>query len=366
MAFLSDFEMKDPGNWLMAGLMSGSSLDGLDVALCAFEEKFGDKWEGQILEAATFTFPTDLRQNLKNSAAQSALELAQTEVDFVSFSADCVNKLIQKSGQSFLAIASHGHTVFHQPSRGFTLQIGNGGLLAAKTGLPVISDFRTTDVGKGGQGAPLVPGAEHFLFSTFAACLNLGGIANISFPAKEGQPGIDLGPCNQLLNYVADFLGVSFDAEGKIAASGKPINELIDALNQISYYQLPAPKSLGNEDVREIWLPFLQPFLNHPADVLHSLCLHIGMQICRQIPQNLSGKILVTGGGVFHTFLLQQIENHLPEKMSLHIPSRQMIEFKEAFCFAFLGLKRWRNEVNCFASQTGASRDSCLGAVYLP
>lgn len=366
MAFLAEIEMKEPDSWILVGLMSGSSLDGLDVAVCRFTHPEGCPWEGQILEAQTFRFPYGLRQKLKAAPGQSGMVLAQTDADFVSFSADCVHKVMQHWGGACLAIASHGHTVFHQPDNGFTLQIGNGGLLAAKTGLPVISDFRTTDVGKGGQGAPLVPGAEHFLFSGYAACLNLGGIANISFPGQAGQPGFDLGPCNQLLNFVAERLGLSYDAEGQLAASGSPIFPLLDALNTIPFYHKPAPKSLGNEEVRQIWLPVLSPFLDQPEDVLHTLCLHIGQQIGRQIPSRSSGKILATGGGVFHSFLLDQIRKHLPERLTIDIPSRTMIEFKEAFCFAFLGLKRWRQEINCFALQTGASSDSCLGAIYLP
>jgi len=349
------------------GLMSGSSLDGLDVAYCEFSKNETGLWNGKIVVAHTFSFPPDLEFSLKNLPQSSALNLVETDIKFIRFSADCVKKIIEEIGKQPLAVSSHGHTIFHNPKQGYTTQIGNGGLLAGLCGLPVVSDFRTLDVGLNGQGAPLVPGAERFLFSEFDACLNLGGIANVSFPQKRPFLGFDISPCNQLLNQAAQWKGFAFDKGGELAKSGKLIPDLAEALNQLEFYGKYAPKSLGNEEVAQYWKPIIETWKNQEEDVLFTTGLHIADQIVRSISgMQASGKLLITGGGAYNTFLVEAIKSGLSKSWQVEIPDNQMVSFKEAYCFAFLGLKRLLGEVNCFAEVTGADADSCLGAVYNP
>lgn len=343
--------------------MSGSSLDGLDLALSEFWLDSEGRWMGKIHKSETRPFPGALFNQLKSLPFGSAADLAQADFAFSAFSAGCVADFLSGVEKMPLFIASHGHTVFHQPQRGFTCQIGNGGILAAKSGLPVVCDFRSTDVGLGGQGAPLVPGAEHFLFAGYSACLNLGGIANLSFPNQPARAGFDVAPCNQLLNHAAAWRGLDYDRDGNLAKAGNPIPELMNQLQAIPFYCQHPPKSLGNEDVRHQWIPLLEPFKGEPENVLSSLCKHIAGQIGAALSEN-SGKILVTGGGAFHHTLLKSIEENLDSGLQIELPSSEMIGFKEAYCFAFLGLKRWLGEVNCFARHTGASRDGILGCIY--
>lgn len=341
------------------GLMSGSSLDGLDVALCQFRETGPDEWEGQIEAAKTVPFPETLFQDLQQAARSSALELCRTEQAFLEF---CARSIREFPGwDTAQLIASHGHTLFHKPAEGWTLQIGNGARLQAMLGLPLVSDFRSADVALGGQGAPLVPGAERFLFSDFTACLNLGGIANISFPQDLNAPGFDVCACNQWLNGLAGKLGMAYDRDGLLSAEGLVIPDLLEKLNQLEYYQKNGARSLGNEDCQRDFDSVLDsdrwPVQDQLATVLH----HIGFQIGRSLPLASEGKMLVTGGGAFHPGLIGTIRTQLPSGWSLEIPDPLLISFKEAYCFAFLGLRRALNRTNVFAKVTGARTDSVSG-----
>jgi len=351
--------------YLIAGLMSGSSLDGLDAALCSFETDGTGNWSGHILATHSSSFPAELEQSLRNARNASALELMETDAAFVRLSADAVQSLCTKTGIQPLAIASHGHTVFHHPAAGYTTQIGNGGLLSGLTGLPVVCDFRTLDVGLGGQGAPLVPGAEKFLFSGYEACLNLGGICNISFPKQSPFLGFDIAPCNQLLNLAASWMGLKYDPEGQNASQGQLIPELLSELDSLPYYGQPYPKSLGNEDVAHTWMPVCENWRHRPQDLMRTVCVHAARQIaCSVMPVVANGKMLITGGGAFHDLLIRMIRAELGNEWTVEIPAPELISFKEAYCFAFLGLKRILNEPNCFAEVTGAKTDSVCGALY--
>lgn len=353
--------------WEWIGLMSGSSLDGLDAAFCSFMLDSNHGWQGQIRAAKTFDLPSDLKQSLQQLPQSSTLDLAKTDSAFARFSAECVAEIVEKTGWKPIAVASHGHTIFHKPVDGYTVQIGNGGLLAALSGLPVVSDFRTTDVGLGGQGAPLVPGAERFLFTSYDACLNLGGIANVSFPKSAPFLGFDISPCNQLLNEAASWLRKTYDENGNLARAGRKIADLSNQLDAIAYYHTNPPKSLGNEDVDQFWKPLLAQWKSQPEDVLYTLCQHISAQIARSVLAHKNkGKMLVTGGGAFNGFLLECLKNEMTSTWEVEVPDSQLVSFKEAYCFAYLGLKRWLGEVNCFSEVTGARKDSCAGAIYLP
>jgi anhydro-N-acetylmuramic acid kinase len=351
-------------NFHILGLMSGSSLDGLDVAFCEFELSSGH-WKGKIIHGETFPFGPNLFQKLAQIRQTSALDLIETEAAFVSFCAESIRFFTEKNKIHGLAIASHGHTVFHNPAAGYTLQIGNGGLLSGQLQQTVVSDFRTLDVGNGGQGAPLVPGAEKFLFSEFDACLNLGGIANLSFPGNDPFLGFDVSPCNQLLNLAASWKNLPFDKNGILAQQGRLIPKLLETLEAISFYKKEAPKSLGNEEVFSEWAPLLPFYRDQPENVLYTLCLHIASRIGDGLEkQKSSGSLLITGGGAFHSILLECIKKRLGEKWSVEVPGKEMISFKEAYCFAFLGLLRILEEKNVFRSITGAKDDLICGAIY--
>ena len=347
------------------GLMSGSSLDGLDLAWCCFERSAPERpFSYQLMETACISFPENLRRRLAGCREMLALELAETEQKFVVFCAEGIRKLCEKTGRQPLAVASHGHTVFHNPAEGYTLQIGNGGLLYGLCGIPVVSDFRTVDVGLGGQGAPLVPGAEAELFADFSACLNLGGICNISFPGIH-TTGSDLAPCNQVLNFISLLTGKPYDEGGRMAASGKEIPELRLQLDNIPFYQSPFPKSLSNEQVASNWIPVLDSCGGTPPDILFTLCQHIADCVAAALPAE-GGRMLVSGGGVFNDFLMDQLELACGKNWQLIRADEKLAGFKEALCFAWLGLKRLLNEMNVPASATGAYRDSVSGALYGP
>ncbi len=347
------------------GLMSGSSLDGLDLAWCRFERSARQMpFSYQLLETNCISFPENLRQKLAGCREMPVLELAATEQKFVVFCAEAIRKLCEKTGRQPLAVASHGHTVFHNPAEGYTLQIGNGGLLYGLCGIPIVSDFRTVDVGLGGQGAPLVPGAEAELFADFTACLNLGGICNVSFPGVK-TTGSDLAPCNQVLNYISLLAGKPYDDAGRLAASGKEIPELRRQLDAIPFYENAFPKSLSNEMVAANWIPVLNSCGGTPPDILFTLCQHIAGCVAAALPAE-GGRMLVSGGGAFNLFLLDQLELACGENWQLIRADEKLAGFKEALCFAWLGLKRLLNEMNVPASVTGASRNSVSGALYGP
>lgn len=352
-----------PQTFEILGLMSGSSLDGLDLAWCRFfRSSVETPFSYEILAAECRTFPQGLRDKLAHCREMTAIQLIEVEADFINFSATAIKDICQKVGHLPLAVASHGHTVFHDPSAGYSVQIGNGGILSGLCGLPVVCDFRTLDVGLGGQGAPLVPGAEAELFSDYDACLNLGGICNISFPKGANARGFDIGPCNQLLNFVSLRLGFEYDDGGRLAASGIVIPELLQALDAVPFYSLPFPKSLSNESVAEIWLPIIQPWMENHCDVLHTLCQHIAARIADTLP--IGGRLLVSGGGAFNTFLMEQLSRKLGTSWYIETVDEKLSGFKEALCFAWLGLKRLLDEENVLASVTGASRNSVSGALY--
>jgi anhydro-N-acetylmuramic acid kinase len=352
-----------PQSFEILGLMSGSSLDGLDLAWCRFYRiSENAPFSYEILAAECRPFPQSLKDKLVHCREMTAIQLIEAEVEFLGFSAAAIKELCQKVGHFPLAVASHGHTVFHDPSAGYSVQIGNGGILSGLCGLPVVCDFRTLDVGLGGQGAPLVPGAEAELFSEYDACLNLGGICNISFPKGANARGFDIGPCNQLLNFVSLQMGFEYDAGGQFAVSGNLIPELLKALDAVPYYNIPSPKSLSNESVAEIWLPLLQPWMENPCDVLHTLCQHIATKIVDALP--LGGRLLVSGGGAFNSFLMEQLSKKLGADWHIELGDENLAGFKEALCFAWLGLKRLLEEENVPASVTGARQNSVSGALY--
>ncbi|MCS6823801.1 MAG: anhydro-N-acetylmuramic acid kinase [Cytophagaceae bacterium] len=345
------------------GLMSGTSLDGLDLAYCIFKKSSGG-WKYDILCAHTHKYTDKKRERLKNAMHTSGLELVKTDMWFAHMCAEQVKKFIHRHSIDVDFIASHGHTVFHAPGEGYTTQIGSGAYISALTGLPVVSDFRTVDVALGGNGAPLVPVGDELLFSNFDMCLNLGGIANISYKCFTKRVAYDICPANIVLNYFAEKLGKQYDKDGAMAKRGRVNTELLRKLNAWEYYKQHPPKSLGRECIEQAIFPMLTGCKISEYDVMATFTEHIAVQVAKSISDNNGKNIVVTGGGAFNTFLMERVAYHLPDHVKLTIPGELIVKYKEALIFAFLGLLKLRNEVNIFKSVTGAYNDSVGGALY--
>lgn len=343
------------------GIMSGTSLDGLDLALCSFEEKKG-VWSYRIHLTETVPYDSRWIRKLGTAPHLSGLDLQILDREYGQFIAGHALSIIGSGGIEIELIASHGHTVFHQPEAAFTCQIGDPQSIAAGTGIPTVGNFRQLDMLYGGQGAPLVPVGDEHLFGEYDYCLNLGGFANISFTQDGKRLARDVCPVNTVLNTFAGELDLPFDRDGKAGQSGNLCVPLFDQLNGISYYTSEGPGSLAREWLESDFLPRIHEFRLPVTDILRTLYEHISFQISRQI--NPRTKVLLTGGGAYNTYLIDRIIHH--SQSEIVIPPPELIEFKEALVFAFLGLLRLRGEVNCYASVTGAQRDSCCGIIYSP
>ena len=343
------------------GLMSGTSLDGLDIACCEFIA--GDnRWSYKILCAETIAYSREWKSTLSGLESASALEYVTADIEYGHLLGRVTREFIARHGLQPGFIASHGHTVFHQPEKQITSQIGSGAAIAAETGLPVVCDFRTLDVALGGQGAPLVPAGDRLLFGDFDCCVNLGGFANISYENEGKRIAYDICPANIVLNYLALRAGCEYDAGGMLATSGTVNGPLLAELNNLPYYRLVPPKSLGKEWVLQHIIPLLETGSNSTNDLLATYCEHIAVQVASASNMKKSARILVTGGGAFNKYLISRIRSYaLPE---IFIPDALTVNFKEALVFAFLGVLRQRHENNCLQSVTGASRDSSGGAIY--
>ncbi len=344
--------------------MSGTSLDGLDLALCEFELK-NDKYKFNITDAQTINYENDILEKLQKAPKMSALEFILFHKEYGIYIGKKVNEFLEnKTKPDF--IASHGHTIFHQPEKKLTFQIGDGAFIAAETGINCISDFRTFDTALGGQGAPLVPIGDKLLFSDYDFCVNLGGFANISFDNNKAvRIAYDICPVNIIANKFSEEIGLKFDDAGKIGKIGKINIKLLKLLNEIEYYTLKSPKSLAYEYLQKHFLPIFSKFDIPVKDKLRTLYEHIAFQISEEINKNLfseNAKALFTGGGVYNSFLISLIEEKC--KAKIIIPEKKTIEFKEALIFAFLGLRRYENKINCLASVTGAKFDNSSGVIF--
>jgi anhydro-N-acetylmuramic acid kinase len=351
-------------NYRMIGLMSGTSGDGLDIAYCEFNKN--EAWHFQIKAAETVAFPTKLHKKLMKSHRLNGLNLALLDVRFGNWMGEKVKAFVEKHQLSPNAVASHGHTVFHQPDKGLSLQIGNGWALHQASGLPVVNDFRMADIQLGGQGAPLVPIGDKLLFSEYDYCINLGGIANISMEQDGRRVAFDICPFNLLLNHFAAACGKPYDKGGKLAEEGSLLKEQLEKLNKLPYYQKAGAKSLGREDLNQ-YLQILEMREEEaPENVLHTLVYHYVQQIKAVMPelQGKKAKVLVTGGGAFNTYFMHQFKNDLGENFQVADPDSVLIGFKEALIFAFLGTLRLQGEVNSLSSVTGARKDSSGGMIF--
>lgn len=352
-----------PSKHTVIGLMSGTSLDGLDLAACDFN-RTNEHWSFSLLAAETLPYDTSLKTMLLEAYHANDAKLADIDREFGRWLGFQVNEFLRKNGLKPSLISSHGHTVKHRPEAGISYQIGCGAILANTCKITTVNNFRIADVKKGGQGAPLVPVGDQLLFAHYDICLNIGGIANLSYTENGRRLAFDICPANQVLNHLAAKKGQAFDAEGKIAASGIIQPELLQQLNQLDYYHLCFPKSLGREWVDSSFLPMISHEQMQVQDIMCTVVEHIAIQIAKAVNHLPNGKIFVTGGGALNDFLMQRIAFHCRHKVIK--PSREIIEFKEAIVFALLGLLRLQDEINCFASVTGATSDSSTGDVHYP
>lgn len=346
------------------GIMSGTSLDGVDLAFCRFVYST-NKWDFKIMCAETIAYTDSWKQVLLSLENTDALTFQQTHTDYGLYLGGLVSDFIINNSIKVDFVASHGHTIFHQPEKKLTVQIGAGNAIASKCKLPVVCDFRSLDVALGGQGAPLVPIGDKLLFSEYDYCLNLGGFANVSYEYKGKRIAYDICPVNIVMNAICESIGKPFDDGGLMAKEGLVSRYLLNELNELAYYKqtLNAPKSLGKEWVIKNVDPLLDCYELAEPDLLRTFCEHIAFQIGRSLKDKPQGKLLITGGGAYNSFLIDCIKQQTMHQ--LIIPDKKTIEFKEALIFAFLGVLRMRNEINCLASVTGAQKDNCGGAVYL-
>ena len=348
------------GNKIIAiGVMSGTSLDGMDLAAVEFQEK-NNMWNFSLIMAETLQYTKKWRDNLKKAHLLPKKKLSELHTEYGQYIGKQINRVIAKTNITPDLVASHGHTIFHQPEKHFTFQLGNGEEIAALTKVTTVADFRTGDVALGGQGAPLVPVGDKLLFPDFEYCLNLGGFANISFEKNNQRLAFDICPVNIILNRFAEKQGYPFDKNGELGRDGKVNIELLQKLNNLAFYKQKRPKSLGREWLEKEFIPVLENSSISEPDKLRTIYAHIAQQIAAVVLN--SGKMLVTGGGAFNTFLIEQISTYT--KTKIVIPSEEIIKYKEAIIFAFLGVLRIRNINNCFASVTGATKDSCAGIIF--
>ena len=349
-------------NYNVIGVMSGTSLDGVDIAYINFKKN--GSWEYKILFAKTYRYDNFWREKLEFSQDLKNKELNILNNEYTEFLASRINNFIQENSiKQIDLIGSHGHTIFHKPSLGYTFQIGNIQELANYIGRTVICDFRIGDVILGGQGAPLVPIGDLLLFKKYDTCLNLGGFANISIKSKNEIIAYDICAVNTVFNFLSKKINLEFDNEGSNARKGKLIKDFYDKLEHLKYYNLNPPKSLGIEWVKSKVFPLLEHYSSYSIyDIMYSYLVHISKEIAKNLNQ--SNSVLITGGGAYNSFLIEQIRKHT--KAELILPEKLLIEYKEAIIFGFLGVLKFRKEINCLKSVTGSKKDHSSGKIFYP
>ena len=351
--------------------MSGSSMDGLDVVHVQLDEVRG-QWSYELLHADCMPYSEKWATDLRAAASINVSDFLKLHTAYGRYLGEQINEFIAKHELSHQVhfIASHGHTVFHEPEHNTTCQIGDGAAIAAVTGLPVINDLRSLDVALGGQGAPIVPIGDKLLFGGYDYLLNIGGIANITVQKEGSLLAFDICPANQVLNALAEKEGRAMDENGDMASVGTLLPGLLDELNDGDYYKQMPPKSLSNDAAKELVFPKLFESEENNYDLLHTATLHIVQQITNAVQYYPHGKevatLLATGGGAFNTFLIVELQKALmPYNVKVVVPDAHVVKFKEALVMALIGTLRWREEVNVLSSVTGASRDSVGGALWI-
>lgn len=345
------------------GLMSGSSLDGVDIAYINFSHD-NKKWFFQIIEAGNIPYPAYWKDQLSEAFNKNKDELNILDKEYGKYLGNITKRFIEKYELEPKLIASHGHTIFHNPKAGYTLQIGDGQEIANATGIMTINDFRSEDVKKGGQGAPLVPIGDRHLFADYPMCLNIGGIANISYEIDNKRIAYDICMANQLLNYLANKLGYDYDNNGNFARQGNVNKELFDILNDNIYYDDIPPKSLGREFFESKQRIIIDNSTLDIRDILATATEHVAYQIVKATSNITTSKILITGGGAKNCHLINRIKDL--SKHEIIIPDTMIIDYKEALIFAFLGVLKMEGKINVLSSVTGADSDSSSGKTWMP
>ena len=345
------------------GLMSGSSLDGVDIAYVNFSHD-NKKWFFQIVEAGNVPYSEYWKEQLSQAFNKDKEELKELDKEYGRYLGTITKRYIKKYEMDPKLIASHGHTIFHRPEEGFTLQIGDGQEIANATGIMTINDFRTEDVEKGGQGAPLVPIGDRHLFAEYPICLNIGGIANVSYETDDKRIAYDICMANQLLNYLAGKLGYDYDNNGNFARQGTVNKELLNILNDNPYYIQDAPKSLGREFFENVQHKVIDDSQLSVYDLLATATEHIALQIANATNHLETTKMLITGGGAKNQYLINRIK--ALSKHEIIIPETMIIDYKEALIFAFLAALKMEGKINVLSSVTGASSDSSSGKIWIP
>jgi anhydro-N-acetylmuramic acid kinase len=347
--------------------MSGSSLDGLDMALCHIDERDGIP-EWTITAAQTVDFPQPLHQALFSAPSLSGFKLMRLDAEFGKFIGTATSNWIKANALKVNLIASHGHTVFHEPALGFTTQIGSGAHIAFASGIDTITSFRAADIAAGGQGAPFAPVADKSLFPGYNAYLNLGGIANISMVMPDGKwKGWDIGPCNQALNHLARKAGHAYDHDGQMASRGTVVAAIVDDLAAMFPFDGGRPKGLSNSEVQSSWIQYLDASSADVASLLASVTEAIAIMIHNHLhPLILAdAKILVTGGGAFNAYLMERLRQMGPSGLtSFHLPAPEVINYKECLLMAWLGYLTMHHKGFGTKEVTGASKDTIGGAFF--
>lgn len=347
--------------YYVIGVMSGTSLDGIDLAYVQLIKS--ENWDYRFLKTQTLPYSETWKEKLREAPLFSSEKLMELNTEYTGLLAEMISDFIEKNDIETLdAVCSHGHTVFHQPEKGVTLQIGNLPSLAENLQQTVICDFRKQDVEMGGQGAPLVPIGDKLLFPKYDFCLNLGGFANLSTEKNGKRIAYDICAVNTVLNFYAKKIGFEYDKNGELAASGKIDHQLLKHLNHLPFYKKRAPKSLGIEWVNAEIFPLLKKTKLSERDILATFTEHVAQQIGRNLGNEPDKKCLCTGGGAYNNFLMESIQKNT--KTRLVIPDKDLVEFKEALIFGLLGVLKLRNEINVLQSVTGAKNDHSSGVVW--
>ncbi len=358
------------------GLMSGSSLDGLDIVFAEIEEN-GGKWSYEIKYADCYSYSPEWAKRLKDAISLNAVDYQLLHTDYGHYLGQQVNRFITENQLQYKValVGSHGHTTFHVPAKKMTAQLGDGAAIAAVTKLPVVSDLRAMDIALGGQGAPIVPIGEKLLLGDHDYFLNIGGIANVSLnTGTSAYIAFDICAANRVLNMLVASLGLEYDDKGSVSASGKVDEDLLKKLNELSYYRQPWPKSLANDFGTDTVYPMVRDSGLEVQDALRTYTEHIAIQVKMAIGELKKSarlkegnhRILITGGGAFNTFLVNRLRDHLKEwNIDVVIPDENLVKYKEALVMALMGVLRWRQEINVFSSVTGANRDSVGGALWM-
>ena len=352
------------------GIMSGSSLDGIDIVNVEFYHEIKE-WKQVIIESECYPYSKEWEEKLSNLHKATALEYQSVHHELGKYIGECVNYFIDKYkiSRKDLLISSHGHTIFHEPTKGFTSQIGCGATISAITNCTTITDLRIGDVAMGGQGAPIVPIGEQYLWPGYTMYLNIGGIANISVPINKKEIiAFDICAANRVLNLLSNKLNQPFDKDGLIARKGVINRELLKQLNNVPYYQQSYPKTLNNSFGTEFILTIINSYNISTEDALHTYTEHIAIQVANVInnhqQKDIINKVLCTGGGSLNIYLLERMRNYIHDNIQIEIPGKSIIAYKEAIIMAFIGLLRVLNKTNVLSSVTGSKRNTSNGCIW--